>query len=216
MIRSGTGVNIEVLAIRADNHPVVQMIEGGLAEGIRFSPREQRPGASSAAVGHTFADPDQIHGGISSGVAKDIDRTVRTNSKTFHAAAQPVVERAIQFGARRTTAGLQVYPVNVSIDFEVIKLVVPWIFGKADRICAASRVHDQTDLKIWVKHDGRGMTDNNKGGKKGGRGTHGQHAPERGLHVTIVTFGTPAVKEEIALLCLFSFWAALTNVAQKI
>src|SRR5258708_2300488 len=130
------------------------MIEGGFAARIRLRCRQQCPDASAAAIRGSFHDPGE--GAVlivRHRVANDVDRALRPDRHALSAVRDTMIGNAIHFGAGGGPVSRhQINPENITIEFQVVKLLVARIFGKADRIRAAvvGGVEDEADLDVCI------------------------------------------------------------------
>src|SRR5262249_45952076 len=95
---------------------------------VRHGSSQKRPRTHSARVGDAFADAGKSGGVIGVVIANDINSAIRPNCHALDVIRQPMVCRTIKLGAGRAISRLEVHSEDVSVELEIIMLVVPWIF----------------------------------------------------------------------------------------
>src|ERR1041385_2672006 len=132
MISSRTAVEINPVAVRADNDPVEHVVESCAAARIHIRLGKQRPDACATALRHPFHDP-RI-GAVSYGeISHQVNGPVWPDGHALRAIANAVISSAIKPRASRSAvSGLERHAINVAIEFGIVQVVVPRIFGNAD------------------------------------------------------------------------------------
>src|SRR5262249_54152301 len=181
MIGAGTAIHVKILAVGTHDQPIEHVIESGSAARVRLSLGEQRPGSATAAIGHTLNEARIGEVGIEGKIAQHIEGSIWANRKALDAAGKTVIRRAIQLRAGRAVARLQINPVDVSVNFEEIKLVISWILCQPDILAVVGGVQHQANLQVGIEGDGCRLYCNARQ-KTGGDRAEPKHKTEAELH----------------------------------
>ena len=155
MIGARAAVDIQRRTVGADDNSIKNVIESRSAPRIRLRLRQEGPRPSASSVGFSGHDPRKgavFVIGIK--IADDVNGAVRPDGHALSAVCNAVIGCAIDFDANRSSIARQdAEPENISVEFEIVELVVTGILGDADGIgpAAIGGVQKQADLEIGVE-----------------------------------------------------------------
>jgi len=157
------------------------MIEGGIAARVWLRPGQQSPAPDTTAVGNTFAYAHISEAAIGGVVSQHINRPARADGEALDTAGKTVIGEAIDLRGARARTRLQVKLVNITIDFEKIKLVVSRVLGNADILAEVGGIQYQPNLEVGIDSDRRSL-DSDSSQEQGRKNAQPEHTAEAKLH----------------------------------
>ena len=134
MVGPRTTVDDNPIPVGTDNDAVEHVVESRTAAGIRFGLGKQGPDPCAAALRHSLHDSRKSFVfGVRGEIPDEVNRPVWSDGHALCAIRNAVVNGAIKPRAcRGAVSGLERDTKDSAIEFGVIEIIIPRIFGDAD------------------------------------------------------------------------------------